>query len=327
MATLHYQGTDYPVSEDKTVLEILESHGHAVPNSCRSGICQSCLMKVVDGTPPAAAQKGLKDTLATQGYILSCRCKPDGDLAVTLPDAAGLQCPARVRRVRPLAERVLEVTLAPEGEFAYRPGQFLTLINEEGVARSYSIASVPALDDGVILQIALLPEGAMSTWVARPETLGAAVTLQGPSGNCFYVGGHPEQPLLLAGTGTGLAPLYGIARDALNQGHTGDIHLYHGSLRAEGLYCVSALRGLAAEHPNFHYTPCALAGPAADGISVGALDALLLERVPKLDGFRAYLCGAPEFVKLLHRKVFLAGVSMQQIFSDPFVPAARPQAN
>jgi NAD(P)H-flavin reductase len=146
--------------------------------------------------------------------------------------------------------------------------------------------------------------------------------MQGPHGNCFYVPGKADQPLLLVGTGTGLAPLYAIVRDALHHGHTGPIHLYQGSLRAEGLYCVDTLRELAATHENFHYTPCVLEGDAPEGVTVGSIDALVQQDLPKLSGFRAYLCGAPDLVKLMQRKVFLAGVSMQEIFSDPFVPAA-----
>ena len=58
----------------------------------------------------------------------------------------------------------------------------------------------------------------MSGWLGTEARPGEAVRLQGPVGECFYVPGQPEQPLLLAGTGTGLAPLYGIVRDALAAG-------------------------------------------------------------------------------------------------------------
>ena len=54
----------------------------------------------------------------------------------------------------------------------------------------------------------------MSGWLAgaiRRTAAGAART----GGRLFYVAGRPAQPLLLIGSGTGLAPFYGIARDAL----------------------------------------------------------------------------------------------------------------
>ena len=65
-----------------------------------------------------------------------------------------------------------------------------------------------------------------------------------PKGNCFYIPDNPEQNLLLIGTGCGLAPLYGIIRDALAQGHRGAIKLYHGSKTVESLYMSKELKVL-----------------------------------------------------------------------------------
>jgi NAD(P)H-flavin reductase/ferredoxin len=324
VARIHFGGNAYTVHEGSTVLEVLEREGHTVPSSCRSGVCQSCLVRATKGTPPAAAQAGLKDTLIAQGYFLACRAEPGEDLEIISAADSGLGTTATVAGVRPLSARVVEVALRPEPDFAYWPGQFVTLINPEGVARSYSLASVPAHDEHLLLQVAVLPGGVMSGWLTAPETLGTRVQVQGPHGNCFYVPGAPGQPLFLLGTGTGLAPLQAIARDALHQGHTGEIHLFHGALTEEGLYQVDELRAVEAAHGNFHYHPGVLRGPAPAGIHEGKIDEHALATVPSLAGHRVFLCGAPELVRPMQRKAFLAGASMQAIFADPFVPAAAP---
>jgi len=323
MATVTYDDHTYTPTPDETVLDLLEREGHDVPSACRSGVCHTCLMKAVRGEPPAAARNGLKETLRAQGYFLACRCVPDEDLTVSLPDA-GLQVGVRIEAIETLSERVLCLRVRPEAPFEYRAGQFVSLITPEGVARSYSIASVPGAVTTIDFQIALLPGGAMSGWLRNTAKPGDRLTMLGPNGNCFYVPGSPTQPLALIGTGTGLAPLQAIARDALEQGHTGPIHLFHGSVAREGLYLVDELRALAAAHPPFHYYPCVLEGPAVDGVHVGAVDAYALDTLGSLKGYRAFLCGAPDLVKALQRKVFLAGVSLQEIFADPFVPAATP---
>ena len=324
MANIHYAGKDYTAQEGETVLEVLEGGGVAIASSCRSGVCQTCLVRAAKGTPPAAAQTGLKDTLKAQGFFLACRAIPEEDIEIQPLETSGLRTAATVVAVRDLGSRVVEVALQPEAEFCYRPGQFLTVINPEGVARSYSIASVPRLDEHLLLQVAVLPGGAMSGWFSSGEAMGVRVQLQGPNGHCFYVPGTPEQPLFLLGTGTGLAPLQAIVRDAIAQGHAGPIHLFHGALREEGLYAVEELRALAQTHKSFHYYPCVLSGPASAGIHVGKVDEVAFATLPKLDGHRVFLCGAPELVKPMQRKAFLAGASMQSIFSDPFVPAAGP---
>lgn len=44
-------GQTYAVPADKTVIEILAAHGVDVPVSCESGVCGTCLTRVIDGTP------------------------------------------------------------------------------------------------------------------------------------------------------------------------------------------------------------------------------------------------------------------------------------
>jgi NAD(P)H-flavin reductase len=166
----------------------------------------------------------------------------------------------------------------------------------------------------------------MSGWFHQEAAVGDRVSVLGPSGECFYVPGREEQPILLVGTGTGLAPLYGILRDALRQGHRGPIHLFHGALHTGGLYLVEELRRLAARHSHVEYTPTVLhgnelKGSESSGIAVGALDHVIFNRFPKLSGWRAYVCGDPGIVQTLRKKLFLSGMSMREIYADAFLPA------
>jgi ferredoxin-NADP reductase len=125
---------------------------------------------------------------------------------------------------------------------------------------------------------------------------------------------------LLIGTGSGLAPLYGIARDALHQGHRGLIRLYHGSRAAAGLYLGDDLNHLAAAHPNFHYEPCISGASSVSGRDpVAALDRAMRDQ-PDLSGWRVYLCGNPQMVEAARLATFLAGAASSDILADPFLP-------
>jgi CDP-4-dehydro-6-deoxyglucose reductase, E3 len=327
MAIIHFEGDEFTCEPGESVLECLERHGVAMASSCRSGVCQSCMMRVSEGAAPAAATKGLKETLRGQGYFLSCLCQPETDLAVMRADGAIARVNAIVESIRKLNGNVACLRLRPEKPIDYVPGQFANLVRPGGLVRSYSIASVPAMEDLLEFHVALMPGGQMSGWVHTKAQVGDTVELHGPHGQCFYVPGQEDQPLFLLGTGTGLAPLYGIVRDAIGRGHRAPIHLFHGSLAPEGLYLVEELKRLALEHEQFHYYPCALNGGDTDhGIRIGAVDAYALETIPDLKGWRVYLCGHPDMVKLMQRKVFLAGASMQAIFADAFLPSAAPVA-
>jgi len=321
MGEIRFEGRCFTLAPGETVLEGLERQGEGVPSSCRAGVCQSCVLRAVGGEVPAAAQHGLRETLRAQGYFLSCKCRPEGPLEVERGNAVG-RFRATVASVEALNARVARLRVECEPAPAYFAGQFMNLVHPSGQMRSYSVASVGALESWLEFHVGLIPGGVMSTWVHEEIALGDTLEIVGPQGNCFYVAQNPEQPLFLLGTGTGLAPLYGIARDALAQGHQGPIHLFHGSLRREGLYLVEALRAMAAEWPQFQYHPCVLEGDGADGIEVAAIDTLAFERIPDLKGWRVFLCGPPDLVKKMQRATFLKGASMQEIFADAFLPAA-----
>ncbi len=320
MATVKFEAQEIELTEGESVLECLERSGHPIPNSCRSGVCHSCLMRATAGELPPAAQKGLKDSHRAQGYFLSCCCYPDTDLSAVRVDADSMRIGARVLRKESLNERVLRVVLEANEPLDYFPGQFVNFARADGLVRSFSLASVPALDDGLEFHVALVPGGKMSGWLHHEAVPGDDLELMGPLGNCFYVPGNPEQPLFLLGTGTGLAPLYAIARDALHQGHTGAIHLFHGALVAADRYLVEALSALAQDHANFGYHPCVRDEAGADWVQ-GEVDAHALELVPNLKGWKVYLCGNPTLVRNVQRKAFLAGASMQDIYADAFLPA------
>jgi len=321
MPAISFGDQRYDLIDGETVLECLERAGHEIPNSCRSGVCHSCMMRATGGDVPAAAQKGLKEAHRLQQYFLSCCCHPEGDLAVVRADDAVGRTAARVVAKEPLNSRVLRVLLETDEPLDYYPGQFVNFARPDGLVRSFSLASVPALDGALEFHVALVPGGQMSGWLHDAAAPGDALDLLGPLGNCFYVAGKPEQPIFLLGTGTGLAPLYGIARDALHQGHTGPIHLFHGALAAADLYHTGPLRALAEEHENFTYHACVRDEVGPGWTRQGAVDALALETLPKLKGWKVFLCGNPALVKQVQRKTFMAGASMGDIHADAFLPA------
>jgi NAD(P)H-flavin reductase len=281
-------------------------------------------MKATSGVVPDKAQTGLKDSWKARGYFLACSCVPDADLDVVSPDA-DLRFPATIRSVRRLGPDVVEVRLVPDSPIEFYSGQYVTIVRADGLARSYSVASLP--EDGELeLHIRKIPNGAMSGWFHDQARPGDRVTVIGPSGECFYVPGREDQPLLLAGTGTGLAPLYGILRDAIARGHRGSIYLFHGALHAGGLYLVDELREIARANTQVSYVPSVLRGEAEQGLVVGALDQAIAQRIPNFSGWRGYVCGDPGIVQSLKMKLFLAGMASKDIHADAFIPAASPVA-
>ncbi len=321
MVSVRFEEADVTVKEGATLLEALLDAGHDIPNSCRAGACQSCMLQATEGTPPAAAQNGLKDTQKQQGYFLACRCEPEAPITVQR-GAEAKTVPAVLVSKQLLTPGVLQLRL--NAELDYLPGQYVNLMRHDGLCRSYSIASVPGVDDYVELQLRIFPDGQFSQWALNDFVVGESIEMQGPFGDCFYTESDLTQPVLMAATGTGLAPLYGIVRDALQRGHTGDIQLMAGAKNAEGLYLVDELNALAERYANLTYTPVVLEdGDLPAGCAVGDLNAVVKDKVADTKGYRAYFCGSEERVKKLRKQTFLAGANMQDIFCDLFTPSSQ----
>jgi NAD(P)H-flavin reductase len=256
--------------------------------------------------------------------------RPSEDLTVTMEDSDSLLAPVELHERSWLSQSVLRLRFVTQEPFPYQPGQYVSLVGKSGLTRCYSVASVPTLEPYLELHVRILTEGRMSQWL-RDLPIGTAAQIRGPAGECFYVPGRPTQPLLMCGVGTGLAPLFGVVREALRQEHSGPIVLIHGARSPSGLYLRDELRELTAKHPNLSYLPVVLGADPSNTTEadlsdciVSPLDVLVKSRFPKLTGQRAFLCGDAELVGVLRKQVFMQGCSRRDILADAFVMADRP---
>lgn len=325
MVQVVYEGEAYTLQEQETVLECLERHDITLANSCRSGVCQTCLMKVDSGNPPAHSQKGLKRTWRDQNYFLPCICRPDEDLSiVSADDNLAPHIRAEVIDKHDLNDKIVRIRLKSEQPLSYLAGQFIHVINEDAdnLIRSYSLASQPESKDLLEIHVQRVPEGRMSNWLHDELKPGQTITISGPYGDCYYLDGYEQDGMLLIATGSGLAPIWGILNAALAHGHKGPIHLFHGAYTANELYYINELRALASKFQNFSYTPCLVEGcDIGTDVCVGGwVQDEALKVYPQLQGWQVYLCGNPTMVAAAQRKAFIAGAKLTDIHADPFIP-------
>ena len=319
MAVVVFENQSIDTQENESVLDALLRDGHDVPYGCKNGVCQSCLMKASDGELPEASQKGLTDQQKKMGYFLACSCMPENDLSV-YKDNGEEKIEGEIKEISSLNESVIKLRL--KSNLKYYPGQFVNLWRDDAVVRSYSLASVPSLDDELEFHVRYVENGQFSDWLKQSAKQKDSIKIQGPLGRCFYSYSDEgkDQPILLAGIGTGLAPLYGIVRDALNQGHTGQILLLVGARASHNLYLRDELKALSLKFPNF----------AVDFIAQNSRDGDIKQgdiyqeakNIGNLKGYKVFLCGAESFVKKMKKQCFLAGANMQDILADSFLHSA-----
>jgi ferredoxin-NADP reductase/ferredoxin/truncated hemoglobin YjbI len=321
MPRVTFEGRRCPIREGESVLDALTRGGANVPFSCRRGRCHVCLLRANDGDPGNDSRRGLRAAMRERGYFLPCVARPTADLVVERPDTSELFVRARLCERVQLSPRITRLSLEPEVNLSWRAGQFVNVRRpDDGAIRSYSIASVQEDDYYLELHVERIEGGALSPWLVDELPIDGEVEIQGPVGACYHDRDHLDAELLLVGTSTGLAPLLGIARDALRSGHRGAIQLHHGARDLDGLYHAELLDQLATRHPNFHVTRCA-SRASAPGIERARVTESAFARHADLRHSVVYLCGSPEMVHDARVRAIRAGAARSAIHADAFEPA------
>lgn len=312
MPELRVGERQWSVAPATNLLDALNSAGLAVPYSCRAGSCHACLVRCVSGEPLDALPEALDASKRERGWRLSCQCRVVDDLSVEIFDPLSDGLPAKVVGCDWLSANVLRLRLEPERPLRYRAGQHLVLWTTTGIARPYSLASLPGDDPFLEFHIDCQRPGAFSD-VARTLQPGDAIRLGELRGGALhYDPDWQERPLLLLAAGTGLGPLWGVMREALRQGHQGPIKLLHLARDSSEHYLADALAELARQHPDLQVALI----EAAD--FQGALAGLRIASRQTI----ALVCGSPASVEAYSRRLYIAGLPRGQMLADVFLEKA-----
>lgn len=317
MALLKYQGREARSREGETVLDAFLRQGVNVPFSCRNGTCHVCLQRCVEGAIPPVAQNGLSEELRERNYFKTCKCVPLGDMEIAPPE--GLYAATLVYAKEILSSHVCKLLIEPPGNLGYRAGQFVNLRRKDGLTRSYSLASIPGDDYFLEIHVLRKTHGEMSNWIFDALQPGDEIDIQGPAGDCYYREHSRSHPMLMIATGTGLAPLYGILRDALANRHKGEIHLYHGGRAEDRFYLRGPLRELERQHPHFHYYECLSGtGIPPQGALAGRAHDVAFSRHGNLRGWHVYAAGLAEMVDSAEQLAVKHGAAPDHVYTDAF---------
>ena len=133
------------------------------------------MVRCVAGEPLDARPEALDPGRRAEGWRLSCQCQVVTDLVVEVFDPQRDGLPAEVVALDWLGE-VARLRLRPQRPLRYSPGQHLLLWSAEGVARPYSLASVPGEEPWLEFHIDCRQPGAFAD-ALRPLQVGATLRL------------------------------------------------------------------------------------------------------------------------------------------------------
>ncbi|GAA2643308.1 ferredoxin--NADP reductase [Paractinoplanes durhamensis] len=202
---------------------------------------------------------------------------------------------------------VLTVPPALAATFAYRPGQYLTVIVPGSGARCYSLSSSPHTDQDLKITIKRVRDGQASNWICDHVRAGQTLELLPPAGE-FSPASLDDDLLLLAG-GSGITPVMGIIKSVLAHGR-GRLHLIYANRDERSIIFAGELAALAGDRLTVtHWLDSERGTP-----SPASLAALLAPG----DGRKAYICGPELFVAMACDALQQAGVSPDLVHVERF---------
>ena len=149
-------GECFEVEAGETVLQAALRSGVALAHDCQLGGCGTCRVRLIEGTVNYEEWPfALTEEEAGEGFALLCQARPQGNLVIepartieALPPSERHTAVIRtLNRISPQVEHlVLEIPSCPS--FAWRAGQHMNVVLDDGSTRSFSMASAPR--DGLV---------------------------------------------------------------------------------------------------------------------------------------------------------------------------------
>jgi NAD(P)H-flavin reductase len=223
------------------------------------------------------------------------------------------------------APGIAVLTIAPDQELPFAPGQHITLQTPRWphVWRPYSIACTER-DDGLIkLHVKAIPGGWVSSALVHHTEPGDELILGPPLGTMTLQQAGDRDVLCVAG-GTGLSPLKAITEQVIKESATGlrrKIYLFYGARRRAELYDLRDLWRLADAYDGLVMTPVTSDDPAFDGMQ-GNVGRVAARYMPHRE-CEAYLSGPPAMVRDSLRALSKAGIPRDRIHFDDSLLAGR----
>ena len=330
---LENSGREFEAAELEFVLDAAERAGVNLPYSCRDGICGTCKARLSSGSVDHGfyAASALTEQEREQGYFLMCCSIAQTDLLVDAPveelgfSPGPVTLACHVRRIeRPSGDVAVVYLDLPTGmTFRFRAGQYVEVLLEGGLRRSFSVANAPQDPATVELHIRHVPGGRFTPQVFETLKAGDPLTIEGPRGG-FYLR-KEVRPVILLVSGTGFAPIKSIVLYAMRHQLRGPATLYWGGRRPQDLYMAALPALWAAEYPGFYFVPVVSEPEPADAWSgrTGQVYAAVMADFPDLSGYDVYACGAAAMVNAARRDfVEQCGLPPERFFADLFLTAA-----
>jgi ferredoxin-NAD(P)+ reductase (naphthalene dioxygenase ferredoxin-specific) len=319
----------FDVEIGQTILDAALAQGLAYPHGCTAGNCGACKSDLIAGEIDLLphSEFALTAAEAAHGKILACRAVPWSDCTVALVGDDELVAHAErhmtghiVAIGRPAHDVVaLRIATPGDGPLTFSAGQYATLEFAGLPPRDFSMANVPGTAE-LEFHLRMVPNGRVSGHAATQANVGDPVRVRGPYGAAYLRERHAG-PVLLAGGGTGLAPMLAIL-DTLHAADPQRAVTFYVAVRdVRDLYADARIDAVRAAHPSLVVHRVLSDASAPHAHRSGFAAAAIAEDAIDRSGWKAYVAGPPVMVDTVVAALEAQAMARRDIHADAFLPA------
>lgn len=317
------------VEKDEIILEAALRQGIGFPSGCRSGVCGTCLGKVLEGEVmyPDDLPMGLSEEDHHEGSALFCQAVAESDLIIEVAEIESVSnveikiLPVKIASLRKLAPDVMEVLLKlPETErLQFLAGQYIDILLPENKRRAFSIANAPSNDEYLELHIRHIDGGEFTDQVFNELEEKSLLRIEGPHGS-FFLQDKSSRPIVMMGGGTGFAPLKGMIEQLIQEGVEQSVHLFWGVRSKIDLYHQALVEKWVLQYENIHFIPVLSEPKDEDNWQgeTGFVHEAVIKHITNLSDYDVYMSGPPAMVDAGASVFKKMGLSDEHIHSDSF---------
>jgi Na+-transporting NADH:ubiquinone oxidoreductase subunit F len=359
------------VSGGGTLLMALANNKIFLPSACGGGgTCAMCKCQIVEGGGDILpTEKGLISRAEQKQHVrLACQVKIRQDMKIRIPDEIfkiqKFDCVVRsnCNVATFIKEMILEL---PQGQtMDFQAGGYIQIDippyklsykefnieeeyradwgkynlwdlksdNDEPIFRAYSMASYPAENNIVMLNVRIatpppnnmhLPTGKASSYIFNLKP-GDKVTISGPYGEFFIK--ETKREMVYVGGGAGMAPMRSHLFHLFNTLQTKDrkVSFWYGARSLREMFYDEEFKGIAKKFPNLSYNVALSEALPADnwtgltGFIHRALYENYLKQHEEPEEIEYYLCGPPVMIDAVQKMLDDLGVPPEMIAYDSF---------
>jgi len=322
-------GFSFDVEQGETIVQGSFRSLVKISHSCKNGRCGSCAFKVTEGDTEAFQEEfALNSLQKEEGWILTCVRTVKSDIILDANNIAfnnfsiPKTFPAKISSIFKFNKNIviIKIRFPKNNNFKFLPGQYIDIVNNRRIGRSYSLANGFYLNNELELNIKYINNGLLSQYWFNEAVIDDLLVVKGPYGS-FCLGDVIGKNIIFLATGTGIAPIKALLEQLATfkkQNLPKKITLFWGVRFESDLYW----NPLELDLEIIYTSVISSIINQKSNKNKKYIQDFAIESISDINNTEIYACGSLSMIEDARSKFFQSGLNVKNFYSDAFVASS-----